>query len=67
MLKKTASIVLASLRGSTYRSVRLASLLAAALLNGLLSILWLPSDERLPLRSALGKMSGLSIAWLSWL
>ena len=35
MLKKSASGVLASLRGSTYRSVRLASLLAAALLNGL--------------------------------
>jgi len=35
MLKKTASGVLASLRGSTYRSVRLASSLAAALLNGL--------------------------------
>jgi hypothetical protein len=35
MLKKTASIVLASFRGSTYRSVRLASLLAAALLDGL--------------------------------
>jgi hypothetical protein len=35
MLKKTASIVLASLRGSTYRSVCLASLLAAALLEGL--------------------------------
>jgi hypothetical protein len=35
MLKKTASIVLASLRGSTYRSVRLASSLAAALLDGL--------------------------------
>jgi hypothetical protein len=34
MLKKPASIVLASLRGSTYRSVRLASSLAAALLNG---------------------------------
>jgi class 3 adenylate cyclase len=34
MLKKSASIVLASLRGSTYRSVRLASSLAAALLNG---------------------------------
>ena len=31
MLKKSASIVLASLRGSTYRSVRLASSLAAAL------------------------------------
>jgi hypothetical protein len=35
MLKKPASIVLASLRSSTYRSVRLASSLAAALLNGL--------------------------------
>jgi hypothetical protein len=35
MLKKSASIVLASLRGSTYRSVRLASSLAAALLDGL--------------------------------
>jgi len=35
MLKKSASIVLVSLRGSTYRSVRLASSLAAALLNGL--------------------------------
>jgi hypothetical protein len=34
MLKKSASIVLASFRGSTYRSVRLASSLAAALLNG---------------------------------
>jgi hypothetical protein len=31
MLKKSASIVLASLRGSTYRSVRLASSLGAAL------------------------------------
>jgi hypothetical protein len=35
MLKKSASGVLASLRGSTYRSVRLAPSLAAALLNGL--------------------------------
>jgi hypothetical protein len=35
MLKKSASGVLASLRGSTYRSIRLASLLAAALLDGL--------------------------------
>ena len=35
MLKKSASGVLASLRGSTYRNVRLASSLAAALLNGL--------------------------------
>ena len=35
MLKKAANGVLASLRSSTYRSVRLASLLAAALLDGL--------------------------------
>jgi hypothetical protein len=35
MLKKSASGVLASLRGSTYRSVRLASSLAAALLDNL--------------------------------
>jgi hypothetical protein len=35
MLKKSASGVLASLRGSTYRSVRLASSLAAALLGSL--------------------------------
>ena len=35
MLKKAASFVLAALRGSTYRSVRLASLLAAALLDDL--------------------------------
>jgi len=35
MLKKSASFVLASFRGSTYRSVRLASSLAAALLDGL--------------------------------
>jgi hypothetical protein len=35
MLKKSASGVLASFRGSTYRSVRLASSLAAALLDSL--------------------------------
>jgi hypothetical protein len=35
MLKKSASGVLTSLRDSTYRSVRLASALAAALLDGL--------------------------------
>jgi hypothetical protein len=35
MLKKSASGVLASLRGSTYRSVRLTSSLAAALLDSL--------------------------------
>src|SRR5438552_984686 len=35
MLKKSASGVLASLRSSTYRSVRLASSLAAVLLDGL--------------------------------
>jgi hypothetical protein len=34
MLKKSASGVLASRRGSTYRSVRLASSLTAALLDG---------------------------------
>ncbi len=35
MLKKTPSVVLALLRSSTYRSVRLASSLAAALLDSL--------------------------------
>ena len=35
MLKKSASFVLAALRGSTYRSVRLASSFAAALLDGI--------------------------------
>jgi hypothetical protein len=35
MLKKSASGVLTSLRGSTYRNVRLASSLAAALLDSL--------------------------------
>ena len=35
MVKNPASFVLASLRGSTYRSVRLASSLAAASLVGL--------------------------------
>jgi hypothetical protein len=35
MLKKSASGVLAALRGSTYRVVRLASSLAAALLDSL--------------------------------
>ena len=34
MLKKSASFVLVSLRGSTYRSVRLASSLTAAALDG---------------------------------
>jgi hypothetical protein len=34
MLKTSASFVLASLRGSTYRSVRLPSSLAAAALDG---------------------------------
>jgi hypothetical protein len=34
MLKKSASGVLASLRGSTYRGVRFAPLLTAALLDG---------------------------------
>ena len=35
MLKKSACGVLASIRSSTYRSVRLASSLATALLDGL--------------------------------
>jgi len=35
MLKKLASIILASFRGSTYRGVRLASSLATALPDGL--------------------------------
>ncbi len=35
MLRTSASGVLASVRGSTYRSARLASSLAAALLDGL--------------------------------
>ena len=35
MLKKSAGGVLASRRGSTYRHVRLASALAAALLGGI--------------------------------
>jgi hypothetical protein len=35
LLKKSASGVLASLRGSTYRSVRFAASLAAALLDSL--------------------------------
>jgi hypothetical protein len=43
MLKKAASGVLASLRSSTYRNVRLASSLTAALLVGLFEhpeLLW---------------------------
>jgi hypothetical protein len=36
MLKKSASGILAALRGSTYRSIRLACFLAAALLDGIL-------------------------------
>jgi len=35
MFKKAAGVVLALLRGSTYRSVRLVSSLAAALLDSL--------------------------------
>ena len=50
MLKKSASFVLASLRGSTYRSVRLASSLAAAL----------PAERRvLARRGWAGEKSGL--------
>jgi hypothetical protein len=44
MLKKSASFVLAALRGSTYRSVRLASSLAAALRAAFLSILRMRSS-----------------------
>ena len=44
MLKKSASGVLAALRGSTYRKVRLASSLAAALLNGIFEHLAVRSD-----------------------
>ena len=43
MLKKSTSIVLASFRGSTYRSVRLASSLTATLLDSLFEhpeLLW---------------------------
>jgi hypothetical protein len=53
MLKQPASFVLASLRGSTYRSVRLTSLLAAASLDGLfeypagsVSWVWVTRVER---------------------
>ncbi len=50
MLKKSASGVLTSLRGSTYRSVRLASSLAAAL----------PAERRvLARRGWAGEKSGL--------
>ena len=44
MLKKAASFVLTSLRGSTYRSARLAFSLAAALLDSLFEH---PADVRL--------------------
>ena len=59
MLKKSASGVLASLRGSTYRSVRLASSLAADL----------PAERRvLARRGWAGEKSGLflSILKLFW-
>jgi hypothetical protein len=49
MLKNPVSGVLASLRGSTYRSVRLTSLLAAALPTDFLSLL-LGSTYRKSLR-----------------
>ncbi len=65
MLKKSVSIVLASLRGSTYRSVRLASSLAAVLLNGLFEhsakifFLWSSFCKRVPhLRNSLGIEAG---------
>jgi adenosylmethionine-8-amino-7-oxononanoate aminotransferase len=50
MLKKSASGVLAVLRGSTYRSVRLASSLAAALLDDLFEH---PVVDRVSLLSAI--------------
>ena len=60
MLKKSASCVLASLRGSTYRSVRLASSLAAALLDGLFEH---PADVNLMLNDECRtlKSSGLTV------
>ena len=56
MLKKSSSIVLASLKGSTHRSIRLASSLAAALLDSLFEhpargspvVLYVRSIEFLP-------------------
>ncbi|WP_181416621.1 hypothetical protein [Nitrospira lenta] len=53
MLKKTASVVLASLRGSTYRSGRLAGVgWARAVI--FLSILPLPPDEAIAVVRRLG-------------
>jgi hypothetical protein len=57
MLKKPASGVLASFRGSTYQGVRLASSLAATLLDGLFEhparkLLWPARAERDGQRSA---------------
>ena len=68
MLKKAASFVLTSLRGSTYRSVRLASSLAAALLDSLfehparvlqLSRMYNPVKFRFVHRVSFGKLTCL--------
>ena len=61
MLKKAASGVLASLRDSTYRSVRLASSLAAALLDGLFEH---PAVPRLTFYASPLTLHG-SFSWLS--
>ena len=70
VLKKSASGVLTSLRGSTYRSVRLPSSLAAALLDGLfehpakLRLLLAPKtcNTRASLRCCFGHSSPLPTA-----
>ena len=63
MLKTSASGVLASLRGSTYRSVRLASSLAAALLAAILSIL--RGGLMLPCTSRFVRVSEVSRSFFS--
>ena len=66
LLKKSASGVLASLRGSTYRRVRLAVSLAAALLDGLFDQLarCQPLGNSLSI-SCLKTASHLSMEWKS--
>jgi len=56
MLKKPPSGVLASLRGSTYRSVRFASSFAAALLDSLFEhpVLYCPVAQDVPTSKMLG-------------
>ncbi len=63
MLKKAASIVLTSLRDSTYRNVRLASSLAAALLDSLFEHPVKPCERSLLAPAA---MSLLMVAVLSY-